>query len=57
MKWPTIGLAEEDSWSYGFVTEIESDAIRIQWFHRELDHIYKLSYAIKYFKRVENGKG
>ena len=57
MAWPAIGLTEQDSWSYGVVTSVLSDGIHVLWFHRDVDTWYRLSYALKHFKRVEdNGK-
>ena len=58
MAWPAIGLTEQDSWSYGVVTRVESSTINVLWFHKDIDVIYGTRYALKHFKKVEeNGKG
>lgn len=58
MEWPTIGLEAPESWSYGVVTRVESSTINVLWFHKDIDVVYRTSYAIMHFKRVENnGKG
>ena len=59
MEWPTIGLEAPESWSYGVVTRVESSTINVLWFHKDIDVVYRTSYAITHFlKRTEdNGKG
>lgn len=57
MEWPAVFEHEKDQLSYGMVTSILSDGIHVLWFHRDVDTWYRLSYALKHFKKVENGKG
>ena len=59
MSWPAIGLTEKDSWSYGVVSSIDADneGLTIGWFHDKVDYWYRMGYALKHFKRIENGKG
>ena len=60
MDWPTVGQEghDRDSWSYGVVTRVESSTINVLWFHNDVDIIYRTSYALMHFKKVEeNGKG
>jgi cell wall assembly regulator SMI1 len=61
MSWPAWYPHEEESWSYGVVTSIApedtgGDGIHVLWFHREVDTWYRIGYALKHFKKVDNGK-
>ena len=59
MSWPAIGLTEKDSWSYGVVTRVESSTINVLWFHKDIDVVYRTSYAIMHFsnRTRNNDKG